>query len=393
MWEKKFVDVETKKVIEGGIVDPNVGTTYIRAEFENFDKGIWLAPLVNFANTHLFDQLKQFYTDSPEAQTDPERIPEIIAAERAKASDKQRLTIVAQAHRQHLLKKPARHVRVFIDESGDIGFREIDDVYVFAPVIVPDEHYDSVAEGLRSMRAKHWSANPPAEIHMAKVSESKRTAIRADFANLIVENDIQIIGCTIGKRAFIKHLFRCHAVARRSEEYPLDLTWLDLIGDRSYRLQATTLATTVEIVILHLAIDFLTTGTSAVFTHDRKHRQWMNDALNAGFERGMSEARKLATAVFGLDIAPKLNFSVVDSKDEPCLWLSDWISNELRGWSLHRPFSPELERIKSNMTFLGFREDGVKCTSKDIGGNPDREFPDLPLELKRDDMPTCKQEN
>jgi hypothetical protein len=26
MWEKKFADVETKEVIEGGIVDPKVGT-------------------------------------------------------------------------------------------------------------------------------------------------------------------------------------------------------------------------------------------------------------------------------------------------------------------------------------------------------------------------------
>jgi hypothetical protein len=386
MWEKKFVDVEEKEVVEGGLIDPNIGTTHIRAEIENFEEGIWFAPLVNFANTHIFDQLKQFYIDSPEAQTNPERIPEVMAEARAKAAAKQQQRVLAQAQRRPLIKKPVRQLRVFIDESGDVGFRQIDDVYVFAPVIISGNRYDGVSGALRDMRAKHWGANAPSEIHMAKIPESKRAAVRADFAQIIVENGVQIIGCTIEKRAFIKHLFRCHAAARPTEDYPLDLTWVELINDRTYRLQATTLATTVELVILHLAIDFLTSGASAVFTHDLKHRQWMNHALNAGFERGISEAKKVASAFFGLEIAPTLDFAVVDSKDEPCLWLSDWVSNELRGWAFHRPFSPELDGIKSNMTFLGFREDGVKCASSDIGGHADREFPDLPRELQRSDM-------
>lgn len=221
---------------------------------------------------------------------------------------------------------------------------------------------------------------------MAKVPEAKRAAIRQDFAQIIVENDVQVIGCTIEKRAFIKHLFRCHAAARVNEEYPLNLTWIDLINNKGYRLQATTLAVTIELIIIHLAIDFLTTGTTARFTHDRKNRHWMNDALNRGFERGLSEARKLAKAFFGLDVVPQLAFAVADSENEPSLWLSDWISNELRGWSLHRPFSSELESIKSNMTFLGFRDDGVKCSSKEVGGHADREFPDLPRLLVKTEI-------
>ena len=386
MWQQKFVDVETTKVIEGGIVDPSIGTTYIHAEFENFEEGIWFVPLVNLANTHIFDQLKQFYIDSPGTQTKPERIPEIIAADRAKAAAKQQQTAIAQAQRQHLLKKPVREVRVFIDESGDIGFREIDDIYVFAPVIIAEKSYKRVSNALNELRAKHWRSSSPAEIHMARVPEAKRATIRKDFAQVVTDNDVEVIGCTIDKRAFIKHLFRCHAAARVTEEYPLDLTWVELINDRDYRLQAKTLAVTIELVIIHLAIDFLTTGTTAVFTHDRKYRQWMNDALNTGFERGLSEARKLAKAFFGLNIIPQLAFGVADSESEPCLWLSDWISNELRGWALHRPFSSELESIKSNMTFLGFRDDGVKCSSKEIGGHADREFPDLPRLLVKSEI-------
>ena len=381
MWQKKFIDVETKEVVEGGVFDPRVGTTYIRAELENFEDGVWLAPLVNIANTHLYDQLRQFYLYCPQAKTAPERIPQIVANEKAKREEKHRAAELARFQRQHLLKKPMRNVRVFIDESGDVGFREIDNVYVLAPVIVPDERYVQVSNAINNLRAKHWAQPPPAEIHMSKISEHRRSAIKADMAAIIRENDVTVLGCTIMKRAFLKHLFRCHVASRYREEYPLDLTWHDLIENRDYYLQANTLATTVELVVAHVALDFLTSGTSAVFTHDRKHRDWMNDALDLGFGRGVTEARNLSKAYFGLDVAPTLSFTVADSASEPCLWLSDWISNELRNWSHNIPFSPELESIKCCMSFLGFRDDGVKCASKDIGGVADQEFPDMPRAL------------
>ncbi len=391
MWEVKFVEVDGQKVIEGGSVDPKVGTTYIRAEFENFEDGVWFAPLVNIANTHIYDQLSQFYKDSPNAKTDPSRIPQILSTEKEKIEAKQRATAVAQMQRRHLLKEPTKTVKVLIDESGDVGFQRLHDVYVFAPVIVPENKIQQVNSLLDALRAKHWSANAPSEIHMTQVPEAKRAAIREDFARIIRENDITILGCLVEKEAFIKHLFRCHASARRAEENPLDLTWNDLINDRSYFLQANTLATTVEIVVSHLALDFLTSGTAAVFTHDRKHREWMNTALALGFSRGLETAKKLAEAHFGISTAPPASFSVADSKTEPCLWLSDWISGELRAWSFNKPFSPELESIKPNMTFLGFRNDGVKCSSRDVGVAAETKFPDLPRLLARGD-PTKAEE-
>ena len=385
MWEIKFVEVGGKKVIEGGSHDPNVGITYIRAEFENFEEGVWFAPLVNFANTHIFDQLKQFYLDQPRAKTSPARIPQIMAAERAKLEAKQRAVAIAQMQRRHLLKVPTKTVQVFIDESGDVGFQRLQDVYVFAPVIVPESKLQRVNSLLDALRAKHWGSNAPSEIHMAQVPDAKRAAIREDFARIVRENDITILGCTVEKEAFIKHLFRCHASARRSEENPLDLTWNDLINDRSYFLQANTLATTVELVVSHLALDFLTSGTAAVFNHDRKHRDWMNTALGLGFSRGLETAKKLAEAHFGISTAPSASFNVADSRTEPCLWLSDWVSGELRAWAFNKPLSSELESIKPQMTFLGFRNDGVKCLSHDIGVVAETEFPDLPRVLVRGD--------
>lgn len=386
MWQTKFVEVESKKIVKGGLHDPNFGTTYIRAELDNFeDDSVWFALLVNIANTHVYDQLKQFYKDSPHAKTDPSRIPQIIAEERARAGAKQRATVVAQMACRHLLKTPTKTVKVFIDESGDVGFQRINDVYVFAPVIIPEERYQNVRCAIDALRAKHWGTNAPAEIHMSQVPESKRSAIRGDFASIILENDVSILGCTIEKGAFIKHLFRCHAAARYTEEDALNVTWHELINDKTYYLQANTLATSVELIVMHLALDFLTGGTAAVFTHDRKYRAWMNDALNLGFRRGVEEAKNIALSFFGLSTAPTVSFNVADSVSEPCLWLSDWISNELRAWSFHTPYSPELERVKSRMTFLGFMTNGVKATSTEIGGVAEREFPDLPRLLVRGD--------
>ena len=385
MWDIKFVEVDGKKVIEGGSVDPKIGTTYIRAEFENFEDGVWFAPLVNIANTHIFDQLKQFYIDQPGAKTSPARIPKIMAEELAKFAAKEKATSKAQLERRRLLRTPSRTVRVFIDESGDVGFQQIQDVYVFAPVIVPEDCYREVSSQIDNLRKKHWGTNAPSEIHMTEVPESKRAAIRADLAQIVSEHKIAIIGCVFEKKSFIKHLFRCHAVARYSEEMPLNLTWNDLINDRSYFLQANTLATTVEVLVTHIALDFLTTGTTAVFTHDKKHWQWMNNALDLGFRRGLDEGRKLAEAYFGVSTAPTASFNVANSESEPCLWISDWVSNELRAWCFNKPLSPELESIKPQMTFLGLRNDGVKCSSRDIGVLAETEFPDLPRPLRRGD--------
>ena len=184
-------------------------------------------------------------------------------------------------------------------------------------------------------------------------------------------------------KPFLKHLFRCHAEARFAEEMPLNITWHDLVTDKDYFLQSNFLAITVEEVVSGLAIDFLVNGITADFYHDRKYRVWMNEALELGFKRGIETARKHAQGFFGLSIAPTVNFAVADSESEPCLWLSDWIANELRGWAHHQNLSPAFEKAKQNMRFVGFDEHGVKHTSRDIGGHGDVELPELPREIVR----------
>jgi hypothetical protein len=382
-WKIKFVEVEGHKEIEGGIFDPKVGKTLIHAEFDDFEGNGWFVPLVNLANTHLIDQLRQFYKDDPHAFPSPDRISSVMATEIKKFDLKRKAHALEQTKRRTWIKTPTAKMRIFIDESGDIGFHEVNDVYVFAPVIVPDDRYVAVVSELRDMLSKHWGKNTPREIHMAKVPELKRDAIGNDFARIIIENDVRVLCYSMSKWPFVKHHFRCHVEARFTEEMPLNIAWADLIKDKDYFLQANFLAITVEEVVAGLAIDFLVNGVAADFYHDRKYRIWMNDALQHGFKIGIETARKHAENFFGISIVPKLSFAVADSESEPCLWLSDWLANELRAWAYHRPFSVGFEKAKQNMRFVGFDEHGVKYSAADVGGHGEDEFPDMPREIVR----------
>jgi len=382
-WKIKFVEVDGHSEIEGGIFDPNVGKTSIRAEFDDFEGNGWLVPLVNLANTHLLDQLRQFYKDAPAAFPSPQRVSDVMSAEMKKLESKRKALALEQTKRRALIQSPTKKVRIFIDESGDIEFREVNDVYVFAPVAVPEARYGVVAGELRAMLAKHWGKSAPSEIHMSKVPEAKRGAIGDDLARIITQNDVRILCFAMAKWPFLKHLFRCHAEARFKEEMPLNITWHDLTTDKEYFLQANSLALTVEEVVSGLAIDLLVSGIAADFYHDRKYRIWMNDALQVGFRRGIETARNHAENFFGLAVVPKVTFSIADSESEPCLWLSDWIANELRAWCHHQPFSDAFEKAKENIRFVGFDEHGVKHTSREIGGYGEDELPDLPREIVR----------
>jgi hypothetical protein len=382
-WKIKFLEVQGHVEIDGGNFDPKVGKTLIHAEFDNFEDGIWLVPLVNLANTHLFDQLRQFYKDAPQAFPQSERIATVMDEEFKKHEQQKRATEIEQIKRRPLIRNPDQKVRIFIDESGDIGFGGANDVYVYAPVAVPEEKYKAVVAELKSLLPKHWSQNPPAEIHMSTVPPSKRENIQTDFARIVIENDIRVLCFVMEKWQFLKHLFRCHAEARFTQELPLNITWEELVNDKEFFLQSNFLAITIEDVVSGLAIDFLTNGIAADFYHDRKYRVWMNDALELGFKHGIETARKHAEAFFGLSIIPTVKFAVTDSELEPCLWLSDWIANELRGWCHHQPLSKGFEKAKQNLRFIGFDEHGVKHTSSEIGGHGDEELPDLPREIIR----------
>src|ERR1700753_1720299 len=43
-WKIKFLEVKGQKVLEGGAMDPKIGITHLRAEFEDLDGEGWFVP-------------------------------------------------------------------------------------------------------------------------------------------------------------------------------------------------------------------------------------------------------------------------------------------------------------------------------------------------------------
>jgi hypothetical protein len=97
---------------------------------------------------------------------------------------------------------------------------------------------------------------------------------------------------------------------------------------------------------------------------------------------GEQHSARLAQEAFGDIPAAPCAFTLADSTLEPILWLSDWISYELRAWTAGRKFSSEFEQILSKISCCGFDELGRMGRSASPGAEVDYLFPDLPIQLR-----------
>lgn len=135
----------------------------------------------------------------------------------------------------------------------------------------------------------------------------------------------------------------------------------------------------MEEAVSHLALDFLLEGTVAHFRHDRKRNRWMNDALRDGFIRGLELGTRDALEIFGRPETLGASFDVADSESEPGIWLADWLSGEIRNWIVAQgTLSPAYHTVKDRLLFLGYDDDGVKVSYRELGGEVEKTFPDLP---------------
>ena len=56
-WKLKFVEVDGHFEIEGSIFDPKVGKTRIRAEFDDFEGGVWLVENIEMDTVNALDKV------------------------------------------------------------------------------------------------------------------------------------------------------------------------------------------------------------------------------------------------------------------------------------------------------------------------------------------------
>jgi hypothetical protein len=328
MWGIKYLEVDAKRHYEGVVIDAHTGgQVKIDANFCRVDGHGWFVPLVNWANTHIPDQLAARFAETPAAVPDPARIP-IPRAEAAERRHSQEISrLYRQIRNRTLLIRSGPDLNVFVDESGDTGLRNLATVYCFSAVIVEAEQAEALRTELKAARGL-WRHSSPREIHFIRIPERLRESVGSSFARAVQER-VSSVHCYIFEKwGFLKHLLRNHAEARRAEEDPFNLRWEEL-KDPRYATQAALLAKSTERVVIDLGFELIRNGSAGTVTHDRKHVAWMNQAIEEGFKMGREHSARLAQEAFGDVPAAPCKFALADSVSEPIFWLSDWISYEL----------------------------------------------------------------
>jgi hypothetical protein len=134
IWNVKILETEFGKPkviqmvlqpIQGGQIEVTIGVEVL------IDTGgVTIVQLVNYANTHLFDQLGEIFKQNPGSK------PPVEYLKQKKAEFYEKLrTEKAEHHRQQLQNLNSRRTLggeyvVFIDESGDLGFKSTPTEYV-----------------------------------------------------------------------------------------------------------------------------------------------------------------------------------------------------------------------------------------------------------------------
>ena len=230
----------------------------------------------------------------------------------------------------------AKHI--YIDETGDLSQKNEDSFYAICSVILDAEKILSVREDLLKIQKKYWPQSPN-KIHFTKLANPQRRnkleKVAKEFLNVLKKNLGKSTIMIIPNIYFLKYLLRCESDMNSNEERPISTDFSILLSKEKNGVNNKILEISIEEIISHLILCSLKKGISYNIIHDRKNKPWMNDALKFGFEHSREYLCEITSNIYGLSIVPEMNFQTIPSKEEPCLWLSDWlaweIGNLLRG--------------------------------------------------------------
>jgi hypothetical protein len=286
MWGIKYLEVDGERRYEGRAADAHTGgQVKIDAYFRRIDGKGWFVPLVNWANSHIPDQLAARLDDNPAAAPDPSRIP-ILRAEAVERRRAQQIgRLYQQIRNRTLLIRSGPDLGVFADESGDPGLRDLATAYCFTAVIVETGQIEALRTELKAALAL-WGRSCPREIHFSRVPPRLRESVGATFARAIQERVSSVHCYVFDKWRFLKHLLRNHAEARRGEEQPFNLLWEELIRDPGYATQAALLTKSTQRVVIELGFELVQNGSAGTLVHDRKHVQWMKRCHRERIQNG-----------------------------------------------------------------------------------------------------------
>ncbi len=386
LWMLKLVEagVEEPRVYRIGLQDSRRGgviRVVICAQAFYEAGGTPLVHLVNYANTHVFDQLAKVSDTNPAGRPSTEWLGETkdrFYRERAEKAVAEKRQQELNLHRRPESGDP---LCLFIDESGDIGFGTAAHRYITCGVAIQQAKVEAVRARVREIIVENWRGEPPKELHFSKMPESKFQPVTESLAAVFLEQAEEAV-CFAGFNVdFLRYLLRCEAEFNRLKERPIQTNVADLLANPDGHVGRKHLILTTEELITHFGVNSLMSGASLTIVHDRKHRPWMNAALEKGFERSKDTIAAIAEAMYGRKMHPAMQFTVAASESEPCLWLSDWIAWEFGAWLRDEPFSPAFEKVCAKIRFLTYGDSGEKISIERPGGRPLARYPDWPREI------------
>jgi hypothetical protein len=249
-------------------------------------------------------------------------------------------------------------------------------------VIIREPRLDETRSEIRKVIADNWRGSAPAELHFSGIPAAKLAGVTEALAEIFLR-EVDDAVCMGGINLdFCRHLLRCEAEFNRAKERPIQTNIADLLADKGSHPGRKLLILTSEELITHVGIDSLVRGSSLKVVHDRKHRQWMNEALQKSFDRSQQSIRLVASELYGQELCPSMSFTVAASETDSCLWLSDWIAWEFGAWLRDdRDLSPAFKKVQSRLRFFAFGNAGQKTSFDGPGGHEIARYPDRPREI------------
>lgn len=382
------------KTIDAGFGKPHLKELYINDAASGstahllissevfFDTGSPVAVLANYANVHLIDQLDACIKEGA-IQTPLNDFMDKVQWLRG-------LRLAASApidkqFEQQSSSIDSPSVSLFIDETGDLGFRKRGHFYAIFGVAVSDSQLEALRTKLRATLTKHWPGpTQPKELHFGKVKEPRRERLIGEIAEVFNEF-VECGNCFVTPNfAFLFHLIRAEIECFRDEERPSRTNIADLLASPDGHVGNRLLMLATEDLISTTIIENLLTAPNVTVIHDRKRSEWMNEAITDGYNAAVENVASFVQSSQSTLSPPSTSFTIVDSEREPCIWLCDWLGWELGAWLRdERPFSQHFLNAIQKVRFFTFSEDGERVQFEYPGGRELRRYPDRPREIVR----------
>ncbi|TLD71497.1 DUF3800 domain-containing protein [Phragmitibacter flavus] len=345
-----------------------------------FDTGTPVILLANYANVHLVDQLDATIKDG-----------DLVTPLNNYNSKIKWLRSISLANPPCISdnfgsgasKTAPEPTSLYIDETGDLGFRKPGHFYAIAGLAIPDQYLRQVREQLKNIINDHWQGpTKPRELHFSKINESKRIAVIAAIG-VIFEKFVSYGNCFVTMNfSFLFNLVRAEIEYFRDEERPSRTVIADLLASSDGHVPNRLLMLATEDLISTTIIEGMLDVPFVSVYHDRKRSEWMNGAITDGFNAAMENLKKFALSNEHVDAIPNASFHIIDSEADPCLWLCDWLCWELGGWIRNeRKLSAEFLKALQKLNFFTFNEAGERVQFEHPGGKEIRRYPDRAREI------------